>query len=227
MGYIANGQKAWEEPQTKKRKTEKETDFHRGRASFDKLGVVRTKPGRGDSKVTLSKSCSDKLCLRQEVGILSLITSLFVEPIFVDFLVIPAKKHSAEDFERCFGRIEVKTGKHLTPLLYTEDGYEFHKLDDAVPSPLSLVCCPPLNLVQVLSNGAKNGGFIKKKPPKPSGASIICNQKMAARAKPFLDETLKAYLDIKNSRPERQNLKKRTAAELGNWIPTSTDDFAL
>ena len=46
----------------------------RGRLNFSRNGVVRTKPGRLDSLTTLSKSCSDKLCLRQVTSILNCMT---------------------------------------------------------------------------------------------------------------------------------------------------------
>lgn len=48
----------------------------RGRNSIDKLGVVRTKPGRTDSLISLSKSCSDKICMKQFTGLTNSVTSV-------------------------------------------------------------------------------------------------------------------------------------------------------
>lgn len=229
MGYVAQGREAWDEPLAKKQKVESLGTFHRGRESFDTLGVVRTKPGRADSRVTLSKSCSDKLCLRQELGVLNLVTSLFVEPVYLDYIVLGEDKFEQGDFERCFGRIQPDKGRFIEPLVYTEDSYGFHKRDDAVPSPVSLVSCPPLKVTQVLSNGAKNGGFIKNKPPKPSGSSIICNQRLIEKARPLLNtyQGLRTYLDVKELNSDRQALKAALHGVLGNWTPTTPDDFAL
>ncbi|EGP88053.1 uncharacterized protein MYCGRDRAFT_71372 [Zymoseptoria tritici IPO323] len=42
-----------------------------GRGHFDRLGLVRRKPSRPDAPPTLSKSCSDKLALKQCTGLLS------------------------------------------------------------------------------------------------------------------------------------------------------------
>ena len=62
----------------------------RGRLNYKRLGIVRTKPGRYDSEMTLSKSCSDKLCIKQVSSLLNCLTwSLFKEKVFLDYLVIP------------------------------------------------------------------------------------------------------------------------------------------
>ena len=51
-----------------------------GRAYFSLLGAVRRKPARADAAATASKSCSDKLALRQCVSLLSSAASLLVAP---------------------------------------------------------------------------------------------------------------------------------------------------
>ncbi|QWW23642.1 hypothetical protein CA7LBN_002443 [Candidozyma auris] len=231
MSYVAQGREAWEErpeePAAKKQKNESSITINRGRAGFDKLGVVRTKPGRADSNVTLSKSCSDKLCLRQEVGILNSINSFLVDPVYLDYLVLPKEKFREDDFERCFGRIEIEKGKKLVPLVYDKDSYKFHKSPGSVPSPVSLVSSPASSIVQVLSNGAKYGGFVKNKPPKPSGSSILCNQNMARMIKQHPEfQQFNSYLDIKQA-SERHHLKASLEAALGDWIPTTPDNFLL
>lgn len=230
MSYVSQGREAWEESAPKRLKSE--DGVRRGREGFDVLGVVRTKPGRADSRVTLSKSCSDKLCLRQETGLLNSINSLFVEPMCLEFLVLLAAKYQQADFERCFRRIQPKAGTAVQPLLYTEDPFTFHKLENAVPSPLSLVLCPPLKIAQVILNGAKNGGYIKNKPPKPHGASVLCNQKLVAMARLLIQELKETetkppetYLALKSMNPQKE-LKQRVHGLLG-WTPTTQDDFSL
>lgn len=231
MSYVSQGREAWEESAPKRLKSE-DGALRRGREGFDVLGVVRTKPGRADSRVTLSKSCSDKLCLRQETGLLNSINSLFVEPMYLDYLVLLEAKYQQADFERCFRRIEPKAGTAVKPLLYDKDPFTFHKLENAVPSPLSLVLCPPLKVAQVILNGAKNGGYIKKKPPKPHGASILCNQKLVEKAQLLIQEIKETetkppetYLALKSMNPHKE-LKLRLHGLLG-WTATTTDDFTL
>ncbi|KAK7962415.1 uncharacterized protein PG986_003240 [Apiospora aurea] len=75
-----------------------------GRAYFQHLGVVRRKPARGDAPATLSKSCSDKLALRQCTSLLSSTASLLVNPThaYLTTLVLPASQHSVTGCERAF-----------------------------------------------------------------------------------------------------------------------------
>src|SRR4051812_32307037 len=48
----------------------------RGRSHFSLLGAVRLKPSRPDAPPTISKSCTDKLALKQCTSLLSSLTSL-------------------------------------------------------------------------------------------------------------------------------------------------------
>lgn len=75
-----------------------------GRAYFSQLGVVRRKPARGDAPPTLSKSCSDKLALKQCTSLLSSLASVLVHPAnaYIDTLVFPDSQHSAAACERAF-----------------------------------------------------------------------------------------------------------------------------
>ncbi|KJZ69611.1 hypothetical protein HIM_10999 [Hirsutella minnesotensis 3608] len=75
-----------------------------GRAYFSRLGIVRRKPARGDALPTASKSCSDKLALKQCTSLLSSLAALLVDPsrAYIDTLVLPASRHSAVACERSF-----------------------------------------------------------------------------------------------------------------------------
>lgn len=86
-----------------------------GRAYFSKLGVVRRKPARGDAPPTLSKSCSDKIALKQCTSLLSSLTSLIVSPekLYISSLVLPESQFSSTACERCFsvrGRMAALAG---------------------------------------------------------------------------------------------------------------------
>ncbi|PNY25156.1 tRNA-specific adenosine deaminase 1 [Tolypocladium capitatum] len=86
-----------------------------GRAYFSHLGIVRRKPARGDAPPTLSKSCSDKLALKQCTSLLSSLVSLLVDPAraYIDTLVLPASQHSAAACRRAFsgsGRMRTLAG---------------------------------------------------------------------------------------------------------------------
>lgn len=95
-----------------------------GRAYFSQLGIVRRKPARGDAPPTLSKSCSDKIALKQCTSLLSSLASLLVNPAnaYIDTLVLPESQYSAVACERAFsaaGRMKPVAGKQWA------EGYEF------------------------------------------------------------------------------------------------------
>lgn len=77
-----------------------------GRAHFSILGAVRRKPSRADAEPTLSKSCSDKLALRQVTSLLSYPASLLIAPTssaYITALVLPEEEISQAGCERAFG----------------------------------------------------------------------------------------------------------------------------
>lgn len=222
MGEISREKEAWaDEPSAKRQKVT------RGRAHFDRLGLVRTKPGRADSKITYSKSCSDKLCIKQATGVLNALTSLAVEPIFLDYLVLKKENFSQTDFDRCFTRLDLPNLKALKVLLYSEDTYRFHKNDVDTPLPLSLVHCEPLRMNQVLQIGVKNGGYVKNKPPKACGAALICNRLLMEQAKETIKPAWKSYDELKRSNAQREQLKRAARASLDSWPETAPDDFPI
>lgn len=77
-----------------------------GRAHFSIVGVVRRKPSRRDAEPTCSKSCSDKLALRQVTSILSYSASFLIAPTssaYITALVLPEEEISQAGCERAFG----------------------------------------------------------------------------------------------------------------------------
>ncbi|RLL95432.1 hypothetical protein CFD26_105521 [Aspergillus turcosus] len=88
-----------------------------GRAYFSRLGIVRRKPARADAEATLSKSCSDKLALRQVSSLLSYETSLLIAPTrnaYIEGLILPEEEISRVGCERCFsatGRMKMLNGR--------------------------------------------------------------------------------------------------------------------
>ncbi|GAB1311673.1 hypothetical protein MFIFM68171_01883 [Madurella fahalii] len=84
-----------------------------GRGFFSQLGIVRRKPARGDAPPTASKSCSDKLALRQCTSVLSALTALFVSPrrAYLSTLVLPASQFTEAGCRRCFSGGEGSAGE--------------------------------------------------------------------------------------------------------------------
>ncbi|KAJ5973677.1 hypothetical protein N7481_010887 [Penicillium waksmanii] len=97
----------WEVMQEKASNPEEsEGEMLDGRAHFSLLGVVRRKPARMDAESTRSKSCSDKLALRQVSSLLSCETSRLVAPTesaYLAGLILPEDEISQSGCERSFG----------------------------------------------------------------------------------------------------------------------------
>lgn len=100
-----------------------------GRSHFSLLGIVRRKPSRPDAPPTWSKSCSDKLALKQCTSLLSSLTTRLVHPgkAYLSALVLPEKQFVAEACERAFGAGGRMAGAMATEVRerWERDGYGF------------------------------------------------------------------------------------------------------
>ncbi|CAK9441979.1 uncharacterized protein LODBEIA_P57940 [Lodderomyces beijingensis] len=198
----------------------------RGRRGFGQLGVVRTKPGRADSLISYSKSCSDKLCLKQLTGIGNGAVASVMEPVFLEHLVVRGVKQ--EDFQRCFvDRFQVPGARHWTMISYDINDYEFHKSDTKEVSLVSLLYIVPQSRVQVLNNGIKQGAALKKQTPKAGSGSMVCNRNFMKELAKLQKTQANTYLEFKTGQLQRQQLKQQGRAHLRNWVPTGADDFSL
>ena len=198
----------------------------RGRAHYNLVGIVRTKPGRADSKISYSKSCSDKLCIKQVTGILNSISSLLIEPIYILYLVVPREKYVEADFLRCFHE-RLQPVHKLQVLQFSRNEFPFRKvLDTDIPLPLCFVRCELNQFSQVLQNGVKNGAFVKKKPPRRNGESVLCQRRLWEQAR-HLVGTFKDYRSLKTSDSARVQLKAFARAQLGLWPASSQVNFQL
>lgn len=89
-----------------KNESEEQDDLLDGRAHFSILGAVRRKPARADAEATRSKSCSDKLALRQFTSLLSYPASILVAPTssaYISALILPEEEISRSACDRAFG----------------------------------------------------------------------------------------------------------------------------
>lgn len=119
-------------------KAEEEDILLDGRAHFSLLGVVRRKPSRMDAVPTRSKSCSDKLALRQVSSLLSAQTSRLVAPTenaYLAGLVLPEDEISRVGCERSFGvngRMKALIGRSWPASMESTastTGYRFRPFD--------------------------------------------------------------------------------------------------
>ena len=81
-------------------------DILQGRGCFSALGIVRRKPSRRDAEPTMSKSCSDKLTLKQITSTLCFPATLVIastENAYLSGLVLPSTRYSEIGCQRAFG----------------------------------------------------------------------------------------------------------------------------
>ncbi|ODV84107.1 hypothetical protein CANARDRAFT_29552 [[Candida] arabinofermentans NRRL YB-2248] len=218
----------WEDKGTTK------TGVARGRNNFDKVGIVRTKPGRSDSLVSYSKSCSDKLCLKQFTSLLSCHTYDLIEDhslFYLKYLVLPEAKINTTSIQRCFyGRFidnveerHLKNFKNLS-VLPTDIIFETKN----TPCNTSILYSPMTAFLQVLNNGIKDG-CSSKNGIKASNQSEISRESLMKKAI-LLNRILASfenYQCFKESLAERRSLKLAVKNGLGGWGKSSSDNFSL
>ncbi|KAK5663231.1 hypothetical protein OQA88_6649 [Cercophora sp. LCS_1] len=98
-----------------------------GRGYFSQLGVVRRKPARGDAPPSLSKSCSDKIALKQCTSLLNSLSSLLISPwhVYLTSLILPEPQYSAVACHRCFSAEEGGRMAGIKGKQWGESGYGF------------------------------------------------------------------------------------------------------
>lgn len=163
-----------------------------GRACFSRTGIVRRKPARGDAPPTLSKSCSDKLALKQCTSLLSSITSLFVDPAnaYIHTLILPKSQHSEIACQRSFsaqGRmkslvgIEWPGGYSFREFSVVTTDLEFQFSKRAVKARADKISASNLAAIWSFSGFEENiiGGVIQgRKAFKTNGASRTSRRSM-------------------------------------------------
>lgn len=221
-----------------------------GRGHFDQLGIVRRKPARPDAPVTMSKSCSDKLALKQCTGLLSALTSRLVDPgnVYLSSLVLPTSQIVPSAIARAFGpagRMAPLTDPEMQERWGREGGYAFRPFEvrgterefeyskrilgeEAVPSNLSAVLAGERQ--EVLVNGAVQG----RKQGDPRGASCVGRRRMWEGTTEILDllgikvkPEAKTYGDRKRGRGAKARARvKADVRELAlkGWVKGTGDE---
>ncbi|KAL8676683.1 MAG: hypothetical protein Q9186_006816 [Xanthomendoza sp. 1 TL-2023] len=232
--------------------TKKLPGLLRGRESFADLGIVRRKPGA--VLATLSKSCSDKLALKQCTSLLSSCTSLLVNPAnaYLNSMVLPKSQYVQHACERCFGpegRLKpvVKHrwmgGYAFRPFKVRSTDQEFVYSRRSKPassrelrtSNVAAVFNPYVQEALIL------GRLQGRQKLDPKGASVICSKRMwtttlqvlAVLGSPNLLQQISASSRVrewKDSRlfADRRRVKADVTAEaLSGWIRNEGDDFKI
>ncbi|KAH0596792.1 hypothetical protein MHUMG1_05100 [Metarhizium humberi] len=220
-----------------------------GRAYFSQLGVVRRKPARGDAPPTLSKSCSDKITLKQCTSLLSSLTSLLVDTssAYIDTLVLPGSQYSAAGCQRAFSErvnnlmnVSWPGGYQFRPFTVETTDEEFELSRKTIRERSESIA--PSNIAAAWSaTGVEEtilGGVIQgRKPFDVKGASKMSRRQLWLAAREVSNSlngyggirqllSSKTYQDVKNGEllADRRHVKQhvRTTA-LAGWIPNLGD----
>ena len=168
-----------------------------GRGYFSELGIVRRKPSRPDAPETWSKSCSDKLAMKQCTSLLSSVTAQLIRPsnVYLKTLVLPESQYVPHAWERAFGSSGrmAPVATDITQERWKRDGYGFrpftvattkkefayskrslaaHSTQPVAPSNLSALYTPYQK--EILINGVLQG----RKQFSPLGASCVSRRSL-------------------------------------------------
>jgi tRNA-specific adenosine deaminase 1 len=224
----------------------------RGRANFSLLGAVRCKPSRQDAPPTLSKSCTDKLALKQATSLLSSTAAMLISPrnAYLESLILPSSQLIPSACERAFSRVGRLKDLPIDTSNQWTGGYRFQGFEvkpttrefafsrrkvlageKAVASNLSAVYTPTLE--ETLIGGVLQG----RKQSDPRGASKVCRRNTWALALqvatiaslPIIEKlSAKTYKDLKEGASSRTQVKKDVRAALKGWARNSGDeDFGI
>lgn len=217
-----------------------------GRGHFDQLGVVRRKPARADAPISLSKSCSDKLAMKQCISLLSGLVALFVEPhnAYLDTLVLPSCQRHIEACQRAFGpqgRLGSMSGLGDSAYRYTPFSvaattleFEYGRRSEAALAAGPLTACNASMIftgrVEKITNGVLSG----RRSEDLRAVSTVSRRgmcKLAGDVAELLGSSLcqalaGRYADIKlHARLEdRREQKQRVRDTLVSWQPNTGDD---
>ncbi|KAL8773025.1 MAG: hypothetical protein Q9209_002045 [Squamulea sp. 1 TL-2023] len=234
--------------------TEKLPGLLRGRESFAELGIVRRKPARADSPQTLSKSCSDKLALKQCTSLLSSCTSLLVNPanVYLETLILPKSQLVQNACERSFGpagRMKPVANHQWTggyafrPFKVQGTDHEFAYSRRSKPpssrelrtSNVAAAISPHIQEALILGRLQGRQNF------DPKGASAVCSKRMwkmtlqvlAALGTPRLLKSISESSSVKEWKQsslfaDRKRVKADVTAEaLSGWIRNDGDVFEI
>lgn len=219
-----------------------------------KKAVLMLFPARADSPQTLSKSCSDKLALKQCTSLLSSCTSFLVNPAnaYLESLILPRSQCIQHACERCFG-----AGGRMKPVANHQwsGGYAFRPFKVRA-SDHEFACSrrskPPSsrelrssNIAAVFSPHVQEalilGRLQGRQKIDPKGASAICSRRMwkttlqvlAALGTPTLFQQIAESSHVRKWKEsalfaDRQRVKADVTAEaLSGWIRNGGDDFEI
>ena len=220
-----------------------------GRGHFTQLGLVRRKPARGDADVSLSKSCTDKLAMKQFTGLLSFPADTLIEvndSAFLKSLVVYANQYDKVGYQRAFGtaghlsaaRSDRTRSFEIEPLPTPFPPFEYSKVAGTKTSNISALWVrQPTgqeDILETLLNGVKQG--FKQFDSRRGKESAVCRKQMWLLGARLMSTVYGSddsglvtrsisYADAKGTaaRDERRKVKATVIDVLKGWYPNIGD----
>ena len=195
-------------------------DYHR-------LGLLRTKPGRGPR--TSSLSCSDKMIKWNILGVQgALLSHLFPEPLFFSYFVLCQKPLHKPSLSRALWE-RAGTSANRPELLYCPLVWDYHKKDglQACPDTLIWVESADKPITEALTGGFKQG-WAKKKLNNSKAWSQLSRRWLASRVVARIPELqFSTYISLKTSSPQNCRKKAIVGSILDMWPLKPLEDFPI
>ncbi|KIW45260.1 uncharacterized protein PV06_03661 [Exophiala oligosperma] len=178
-----------------------------GRGHFSLLGYVRRKPARADADPSNSKSCTDKLAVKQYTSVLSFPADLFIqrtENAYIRTLTVYRDQYDPTGYQRAFGQAgRLSDVCHLGRLFrvdplpedFPQFRYDKTYTDSDSKGKAKVTNISALwirysgsstaDVVEVLMNGVKSG--FKQWDLRPAKASVVSRCKLWQLACSMLD----------------------------------------
>ncbi|QNP96853.1 YALIA101S01e05204g1_1 [Yarrowia lipolytica] len=209
----------------------------RGREYYTTTGRVRTKPGRRDSPMTLSKSCSDKLAMKQYTGVVMGVVERVFEQVYLDELVVPAgndigikrafRDRLEQGIKRTLDGEEVESTApkpRYFDTITTDTTFAYSQEPGRKPSASSIIWTINTGN-EVVLNGVKMGH--KPTNMNPQSASKVSRQAIWMATKPLLkDSQFDDYYSAKCCVGRTEKIQMGHTA-LHAWHCTCKDNFRL
>ena len=231
------------EPCAKRRKVEEDLQRTGGKVAQDgeydpggdgkdyhRLGLLRTKPGRGPR--TSSLSCSDKMLKWNILGIQgALLSHLFPEPLFFSHFVLCQKPpmHKPSLSRALWERAGILANQ--PELLHCPLVWDYHKKNglQACPDTLVWVAASGDNskpITEALTGGFKQG-WAKKKLNNPKAWSQLSRRWLACRVVAQIPQQFSTYASLKTSSPQYCRKRAIVGSILDLWPLKPLDDFTI
>ena len=196
-------------------------DYHR-------LGLLRTKPGRGPR--TSSLSCSDKMLKWNILGLQgALLSHLFPEPLFFSFFVLCHKPLHKPSLSRALWE-RAGTSANQPELLYYFLVWDYQKKDGLQACPDTLICVASGDnskpLTEALTGGFKQG-WAKKKLNNPKAWSQLSRRWLASRVAAQIPQQFCTYASLKTSSPQYRRKEAIVGSLLDLWPSKPLEDFLI